>query len=149
MALISLDLFLEERMGWLRRIISKDTLGPDMVRLTVCGILFTHGIYRLYMGEAWGLGDVLQEEGVPLAHLCGLLVTLAESGGTVLLALRILAVPISLILAFIYFTGIMMFNRHNGFFVVGGHANGGWEYNALLITCLLATAWDNRNRPLW
>ncbi|HEX8818108.1 MAG TPA: DoxX family membrane protein [Terriglobales bacterium] len=134
-------------MNWLRRIVSKETFGPDLVRLTVCAILFTHGVYRFYMGEVTGLGDILQEEGVPAGHLLAFLITLAETAGSTLLALRILAVPISLILSLIYFTGIMMFNRHRGFFVVGGHANGGWEYNALLIACLLATAWNNRNRP--
>ncbi len=30
-----------------------------------------------------------------------------------------------------------------GFF---GTGEGGWKYNALLITCLLVTAWENRKR---
>jgi putative oxidoreductase len=64
------------------------------------------------------------------------------------LALRILVLPITLILSVIYFTGILMFNRHNGFFVVGA-GEGGWEYNALLITCLMVTAWENRARKFF
>ena len=131
------------------RIFSRETAGTDLLRLVVCVILFTHGAYRLYLGEAPGLGDVLREQGVPASRFIGYLICTAETVGTVLLAMRLLVLPITLILSFIYFTGIMMFNRHNGFFVVGGHANGGWEYNALLITCLLVTAWESRTRKLF
>jgi hypothetical protein len=27
-----------------------------------------------------------------------------------------------------------------------GPGSGGWEFSALLITCLLVTAWEDRNR---
>jgi putative oxidoreductase len=112
----------------LNRIFAVETAGTDILRLVVCAILFTHGSYRLYRGEASGLGDVLREEGVPASLLIAYLLCMAETAGTTLLALRFLVWPICLILSFIYFTGIMMFSRHGGFFVVGGHANGGWEY---------------------
>jgi len=132
-------------MNILKRIVSIQTLGPDILRLAVCAILFTHGSYRILSGEAPGLGGVLREEGVPTPLLFGWLVCIAETLGTTLLALRILVLPITLILSTIYFTGIMMFHRHSGFFVVGpGH--DGWEYSALLITCLFVTAWENRAR---
>jgi putative oxidoreductase len=131
------------------RIVSRQTAGTDLLRLVVCAILFTHGSYRLYLGEARGLGDLLNEQGVPAGILVAYLICIAETAGTVLLALRLLVLPIGLILSMIYFTGIMMFSRHDGFFVVGGHANGGWEYNALLITCLLTTAWANRDNKLF
>jgi putative oxidoreductase len=38
-----------------------------------------------------------------------------------------------------------MANGHNGSFELGT-SGGGWEYNALLITCLLETAWENGRR---
>jgi putative oxidoreductase len=132
----------------LKRIFSKQTAGADVLRLVVCAILFTHGSYRLYHGEASGLGEVLRDEGVPASLLIAYLICIAETAGTVLLAVRIFVWPVSLILSFIYFTGIMMFNRHNGFFVVGA-GEGGWEYNALLITCLLVTTWENRNSKIF
>lgn len=131
------------------RIVTRQTLGPDLLRLAVCAILFTHGSYRMAHGEASGLGDVLVDEHIPAPYLCAWLICIAETAGTFLLALRLLVVPIAGILAFIYATGIYLFNRHGGFFVVGGHAAGGWEYNALLITCLLVTAWENRNAPFF
>jgi putative oxidoreductase len=130
-------------MNPLSRIFSTKTAGTDVLRLVVSATLFAHGSYRLYHGEASGLGSVLRDEGVPASLLVAYLICIAETLGTVLLAMRFLVLPITLTLSFIYFTGIMMFNRHNGFFVVGA-GEGGWEYNALLITCLLVTAWENR-----
>ena len=132
----------------LHRIFTRTTIGTDVLRLAVCGILFTHGAYRLYLGEAHELGVLLQEEGLPAGMVLAGLVCLAETAGTMLLALRLLVMPISLILSLIYFTGIMLFNRHHGFFLVGA-GEGGWEYNALLIVCLLVTAWENRSRKLF
>jgi putative oxidoreductase len=128
------------------KVISKTTIGTDLLRLTVCAILFVHGFNRFKRGEAGGLGELLVEEHVPAGLLLGYLICIAETVGTVLLALQIVAVPICLILSLIYFTGIMMFMRFNGFFVVGPLANGGWEYNALIIASLLATAWIDRQR---
>jgi putative oxidoreductase len=135
-------------MNIFSRVISKDTLGPDVLRLVICAVLFTHGSWRLYHGEARGLGELLIEEHVPLGMLVAYLICIAETLGTFLMALRVLVLPISLILSFIYFTGIMMFNRHNGFFIVGA-GEGGWEYNAVLITCLLVTAWENRRHKFY
>jgi len=140
-------------MKFFNRIISKETAGADVLRLVVCAILFTHGFYRLIHGEAaggedGGLAGVLRDEGVPASVLVAYLICIAETAGTLLLALRILVLPITLILSVIYFTGIMMFNRHHGFFMVGA-GEGGWEYNALLITCLLVTAWENRKRKFF
>lgn len=135
-------------MEFLSRVVSKQTAGPDILRLVVCGILFTHGFYRLSHGEASGLGALLTEEGWPAGNFLAYLICLAETAGTVLLAIRLLVLPISLILSFIYFVGIMMFNRHHGFFLVGA-GEGGWEYSALLITCLLVTAWENRTQKLY
>jgi putative oxidoreductase len=134
-------------MKLLGRIFSRETAGADVLRLAVCAILFTHGAYRLLTGEAPGLGSILKDEGIPAGMVLGYLVCLAETGGTMLVALRLLVLPVTLILSLIYFTGIMLFQRHNGFFVVGP-GSGGWEYAALLITCLLVTAWENRARML-
>ena len=129
----------------LPNIVSKDTLALDLLRLVLCAILFTHGAYRFYDGTVPVLGDILQEHGLPWATVLAYLVDLAEVGGTILLALRLFVVPVSGILCTIYFTGIVLFHWKAGFFVVGP-GNNGWEYSALLITCLLVTAWENRSR---
>ena len=106
-------------MSLLGRVFSKHTAGTDVLRLVVCATLFAHGSYRLYHGEASGLGEVLKDQGVPASLFTAYLICLAETGGTVLLALRLLVLPITIVLSAIYFTGILLFNRHNGFFVVG------------------------------
>jgi hypothetical protein len=41
-----------------------------------------------------------------------------------------------------------MSNRHIGFFVVGV-GQGRWEYNALVIACLLVVSWGNRSHTLY
>lgn len=135
-------------MNGLKRIFSTETAGPDLLRLVLCSILFAHGFHRLYVGDAPVLGDILAERGMPVAHTTAYLICLAETAGTLLLALRLLVWPISAILITIYFTGVMMFHRHHGFFVVGP-GEGGWEYSALIITCLIVTTWENRDRKLW
>jgi putative oxidoreductase len=130
-----------------KNIISRETFGLDVLRLVLCAILFTHGAYRFYEGSVPVLGEILGKIGFPAGVFLAYCVNIAETVGTVLLAARLLVVPVCVILSFIYVTGIVLFHRHEGFFVVGP-GTGGWEYSALLITCLLVTAWENRERGL-
>jgi putative oxidoreductase len=127
----------------LGRFVARETLGIDILRLVLCAILFTHGAYRFYDGTIPKLGEILSANGLPAGAILANLVNLAETGGTVLLAARLMALPVSLILSFIYIVGIILFHSHLGFFVVGP-GSGGWEYSALIITCLLVIAWENR-----
>lgn len=129
-------------MKLINRIFSRQTAGYDVLRLTVCLLLSVHGWYRFYEGSLPALGQILESRGFPCGLLLAWLVNLAETGGTLLLALRIFAAQISLILAAIYATGIVLFHWQNGFFVVGP-GDGGWEYSALLVVCLLITAGAN------
>lgn len=131
-----------------RAVFTRRTAGPDLLRLVLCALIFTHGAYRFYEGSTPILGDILTSQGFPAGVFLAYAVNVAETAGTVLLALRLLVVPISLILAAIYFTGVMLFHRHAGFFVVGP-GTGGWEYSALLMTCLLVTAWENRKQRVF
>lgn len=134
-------------MKLLGNICTKRTAGPDLLRLVLCAILFTHGAYRFYEGTTPILGQILTDRGFPAGTLLAYSVNVAETVGAALLALRLLVLPVSFVLAGIYFTGIMLFHRHEGFFVVGPGAHG-WEFSALLITCLLVTAWENRGQKL-
>lgn len=129
------------------RSFSIDRAGPDLLRWVLCAILFTHGAYRYYEGSLPILGQILEAKGFPQGWGLGLAhaVNLAETAGALLLALGYLVWPISAILCLIYLTGIVLFHWQAGFFVVGP-GQGGWEYSALLITCLLATAWDKREQ---
>ena len=130
------------------RIFSHQTAGTDLLRLVIAAVLFTHGFYRLTHHEAPILGDILHEQHAPFPYLSAYLVCIAETAGSVLVALRLLVWPVVFIQVLIYLTGIMLFHRHNGFFVVGP-GEGGWEYSAVLITCLLVTAWANRETKLF
>jgi putative oxidoreductase len=123
----------------LKGVITRRTAGYDVLRIVVCLLLSVHGWYRFYEGSLPVLGGILEQRGFPFAMVLVWLVNLAETGGTLLLALRILAAPISLILAGIYATGVVLFHWRQGFFVVGP-GTAGWEYSALLIVCLLITA---------
>jgi putative oxidoreductase len=126
-------------MKLLKGIVTRRTAGYDVLRIAVCLLLSVHGGYRFYEGSLPVLAGILDARGFPFAIVLVWLVNLAETGGTLLLALRILAVPISLILAGIYATGVVLFHWSQGFFVVGP-GTAGWEYSALLIVCLLITA---------
>jgi putative oxidoreductase len=131
-----------------QRVFSRRSAGYDCLRLTLCVLLSVHGWYRFYEGTLPVLGQILESHGFVQGYLLACLVNLAETGGTVLLALRILATPIALILAGIYATGIFLFHWQRGFFVVGP-GDSGWEYSALLIVCLLITAGVNANTAVW
>lgn len=109
----------------------------------LCAILFTHGAYRYLDGTMPKLGEILGQIGFPHGLLLANLVNLAETAGTILLAARIMVWPVSSILILIYGVGILIFHRHEGFFVVGP-GSGGWEYSALIITCLMVIMWENR-----
>lgn len=125
------------------RIFARASAGTDLLRLVLCAILFTHGAYRFYEGSSPILGQILEEQGFPAGSgtMLAYAVNLVETLGSALLALRWLTLPVCGALIVIYTTGIILFHRHNGFFVVGP-GTGGWEYSALLITCLLTTAWE-------
>ena len=135
-------------MRFLKNIFSKHSAGPDLLRIVLCLLIFTHGAYRFYEGSTPILGQILAEEGFPFGTFLAYAVNVAETGGAFLLAFRLLVIPVSFLLTGIYFMGVMLFHRHSGFFVVGP-GTGGWEYSALLITCLLATAWENRKPKIF
>ncbi|RFP14745.1 MULTISPECIES: DoxX family protein [unclassified Duganella] len=131
------------------KIFARASAGTDLLRLVLCAILFTHGAYRFYEGSSPILGQILEEEGFPAGSgtLLAYAVNLVETLGSALLALGIFTLPVCAALTIIYTTGIILFHRHNGFFVVGP-GTGGWEYSALLITCLLTTAWEELKQKI-
>jgi putative oxidoreductase len=132
-------------MSQLRHIVTRDSVGADILRIVLCMIIFTHGAYRFYEGTTPIMGTLLENAGFPFGTFLAYAVNVVETAGALLLALRLAVLPASMALVGIYFTGIMLFHRHSGFFVVGPGENG-WEYSALLITCLLFTAWENHKR---
>lgn len=132
------------------RIFSPTRFGPDILRLALCFIVFTHGIYRFYEGSLPILGQLLEESGFPrgTGYFLACCVNLTETAGAALLAIGVMVWPLSFMFSLIYLTGIMIFHRHSGFFVVGPGQDG-WEYSALLITCFVAVAWEHRHNRYW
>lgn len=119
----------------------------DALRLVLCGLLFTHGAYRYLDGTLPELGRILTSRGFPHGLLLANMVNLAETCGTILLALRLMVWPVCSVLILIYSVGILLFHRHQGFFVVGP-GTGGWEYSALIITCLIVIMWENHDHKI-
>jgi putative oxidoreductase len=72
-----------------------DSAPTDLLRLVLCAIIFTHGAYRFAEGSIPVLGTILGRIGFPAGELLAYLVNLAETGGTVLLALRLGALLIT------------------------------------------------------
>jgi putative oxidoreductase len=132
-------------------LIARQTLGMDVLRIALCAIMITHGSYRFYEGSLPILGQIIEAQGLPFGVVLAYLVNLAETGGALLLLTRRLVLPMCLLLTGIYATGVLWFHGSAGFFVVepgnfDGPQHSGWEYSALLMTCLLVTAWQNRAR---
>jgi putative oxidoreductase len=123
---------------------TRATAGTDLLRLVLCALIFTHGAYRFYEGSSPILGQILEEHGFPggTGTFLAYAVNVVETLGALLLAVKLFTLPVCAALTIIYSTGIILFHRHNGFFVVGP-GTGGWEYSALLITCLVVTAWEH------
>jgi uncharacterized membrane protein YphA (DoxX/SURF4 family) len=130
-------------MPFLQRLLSKDSAGADVLRLWLCITIFTHGANRLAGGDA-ALAPFLDGLGLPAGHALAQAISVFEVAAALLLALRIAPVALSLACAALYGMSIVLFHRQAGFFVVGP-GNNGWEFAALLATCLLVTAWENRS----
>ncbi|MCV2352537.1 DoxX family protein [Paucibacter sp. B2R-40] len=128
-------------------------LGMDAMRLILCICIFIHGAHRLLTGHSNVLGGIMTEKGFPFGLQIIIGVNLFETIGTVLIALRLMVFPISLVLICFYSVGIVWFHWPSGFFIVSpgelkwAPEGWGWEYSLLLITCLVATSWDNRAAP--
>ncbi len=128
-------------------------LGMDVLRLILCICIFSHGAQRLLSGHSNILGGIMTQKGFPFGLQIIIGVNLVETIGSVLIALRLMVFPISLVLICFYFVGIIWFHWHWGFFIVSpgdlkwAPEGWGWEYSLLLITCLVATSWDNRAAP--
>ena len=131
------------------KIFTRASAGTDLLRLVLCALIFTHGAYRFYEGSSPILGQILEDQGFPggSGTILAYAVNMTETLGALLLAMKLFTLPVCAALTIIYTTGIILFHRHNGFFVVGP-GTGGWEYSALLITCLVATAWEDRKQKI-
>ena len=117
-----------------------------MIRVASAGLLIVHGAYRaLHAGNVAGFGAFLAESGIPMGIPIAWGITAFEVIGGALLLSGMAVRPLALMFAFELAAGIALVHVREGWFVVGGGRNG-MEYSVLLITCMLAVAWDRAHQ---
>lgn len=117
----------------------RNELGWTVLRLMLAVIIGAHGWTRLLNWEFSGLGQWLTSQGLPMGLGIAATITLLEAAGSILLACRVLVLPLALSFSAIYAVGIVMVHAPDGWFVVGKGRNGA-EFSALLIVSLLCVA---------
>ncbi len=115
----------------------RNAWGWTLLRLVLAGLIAAHGWARWWSDAVTPFGSWLESLGFPFGMAIAVGITAFEILGTLLLAWgRFLVLPLTLVYAAIYATGIVLVHAPAGWFVVGLGRNG-VEYSVLLITCLL------------
>ena len=122
----------------------REQLAEALLRYGLAVLIFIHGAHRLYHGGVTPFGGFLDSQGFPFGLALAWGITIYELVGPVLLAVRRLVMPIALISAVQYATGIWLVHWQHGWFVVGSGRNG-MEFSVLLILSLIVLAlWQPR-----
>ena len=122
----------------------REQLAEALLRYGLAVLIFIHGAHRLYHGGVTPFGGFLDSQGFPFGLTLAWGITIYELVGPVLLAARRLVMPIALISAVQYATGIWLVHWQHGWFVVGSGRNG-MEFSVLLILSLVVLAlWQPR-----
>jgi len=103
---------------------ARSTLGWTTLRLTLAGLTAAHGWTRLLGGGVVPFSGWLDAQGLPAGVVIAAAITAVEVAGTILLPLRRLVLPLTLVYAGIYAVGIAMVHATEGRFVVGAGRNG-------------------------
>ena len=122
----------------------REQLAEALLRYGLAVLIFIHGAHRLYHGGVTPFGGFLDSQGFPFGLALAWGITIYELVGPVLLAVRRFVMPIALISAVQYATGIWLVHWQHGWFVVGSGRNG-MEFSVLLILSLIVLAlWQPR-----
>ncbi|HEY5917507.1 MAG TPA: DoxX family protein [Chryseolinea sp.] len=107
-----------------------------LLRIAVALFLMAHGLIRIYLGTVGGFGEFLNSKGfligVPLAWG----ITGFEIIGGAAMALGFYVRWIAAVFMIQLIMGIFLVHLEKGWFVVGA-SQGGVEYSALLLVCLM------------
>ena len=114
----------------------RSNAGWVIVRLTLAVLIAAHGWVRWLGGGVAPFGEWLGGQGLPSGYAIAVAITAFEIVGSLLLAWGRLVLPLTVIYALIYATGIAMIHAKAGWFVVGPGRNGA-EFSVLLIACLI------------
>lgn len=120
----------------LRSLFHEPDAGWHVLRITLAGLIATHGWARLLAGGVPPFGAFLESQGFPAGIAWAATVTGIEIVGSLLLLSARLVRPLTFVFAAIYAMGIVLVHAQAGWFVVGLGRNGA-EYSVLLIVCLL------------
>jgi len=112
-------------------------LGLAILRVVLGVIFIAHGAPSVFGGME-GTATFLASLGIPLPLLSAWAVRLLEFLGGMCLVVGFLVTPIALLLAVEMMTGMILVHAARGFYVIGAYANGGIEFNLLLVASLLA-----------
>ena len=116
---------------------ARSRAGLLVLRLTLAGLIAAHGWARWLAGGVTPFGGFLEAQGFPAGVVLAGAITALEILGSLALAAGRFVLPLCLVYAAIYATGIALVHAKAGWFVVGLGRNGS-EYSVLLIVCLLA-----------
>lgn len=117
----------------------REQLAELLLRCALAAMIFSHGAHRIYDHGVTGFGGFLDSQGFPFGLALAWGITVYELVGPLLLLGRRLVVPIALVSAIQYATGIWLVHWQHGWFVVGSGRNG-MEFSVLLIVALLTLA---------
>ena len=111
-------------------------LGLAILRVVLGVIFIAHGAPSLFGGMD-GTAAFLASLGIPLPVVGAWAVRLLEFVGGICLIGGFLVTPVALLLTVEMMAGIVLVHAARGFYVVGAQANGGIEFNLLLVASLL------------
>lgn len=111
-------------------------LGLTILRVVLGVIFIAHGAPRL-VGGVEGLATFYGSVGIPLPLASAWLTTVLEFFGGLCLVAGFLVTPVALLLIAHMMISLVLVHAERGFYVVGPQANGGIEFNLILIASLL------------
>lgn len=95
-------------------------IGLLVLRIALASVFIVHGGQKLFMAGFGGTAKMLATMGIPASGLIGPLLALVEPTAGVCVLLGLFTRVAGLAIAIDMFAAIMLFHRHNGFFVPMG-----------------------------
>jgi putative oxidoreductase len=109
-------------------------LGLLVVRLALGGVMIAHGVQKAFLNGVPATQQGFAGMGAPLPEVTGVLVTLLELGGGVLVVLGLATRVVALLYGATMVGAALLVHLPNGFYA----AAGGWELVGLLAVLCLA-----------
>ncbi|MEZ5895752.1 MAG: DoxX family protein [Parvularculaceae bacterium] len=116
-----------------------------VLRVTLCALVFIHGVWRATQGGVEPFGVWLNSKGFMIGPVIAWSITVFELIGAPALAFGFQRKILATIFAAIYATGLVLVHMPAGWFVVGAGRNG-MEYSVLLIIGFLLVGWTGTRR---